>query len=148
MRAAPEAARNFIKRAASVAKERVAGAHAGAETAAAAMEGALIKLVGVIATVVRSAESGLHQDAEAFLAGVDQLASANFSGGGLQDSVRSSARPRRSRHDLRQVGCRIFQSVGLRRREFSAGEFRQGRLKRGADVRLEGPLRGPSFIRG
>jgi len=72
----PEAARNFVKRAAAVAKDRIEGAHRDAEMATSAAEGALNRSVGWIASLVRGAESALYQDAEAFVAGVHQLASA------------------------------------------------------------------------
>jgi hypothetical protein len=72
----PEVARDFVKRAAAVAKEQVDSAHGDAEKATAAAEGALTRSVGMIASIVRSAENALYQDLEAFVASVSQLASA------------------------------------------------------------------------
>jgi hypothetical protein len=72
----PEVARDFIKRAAAVAKDRVDSAHGNAEKATAAAEGAITRSVGVVASIVRSAENALYQDLEAFVTGVNQLASA------------------------------------------------------------------------
>lgn len=72
----PEAARDFVKRAAAVAKERVDTAHGEAEKATATAEGALNRSVGALASIVRSAEKALYQDAEAFFLSVTQLASA------------------------------------------------------------------------
>jgi hypothetical protein len=76
----PEVARDFVKRAAAVAKQRVDGAHGEAEKATAAAEGALTRSVGMIASIVRGAENALYQDAEAFIASVNQLASAGSLG--------------------------------------------------------------------
>jgi hypothetical protein len=76
----PEVARDFIKRAAAVAKDRVDSAHGDAEKATTAAEGALTRSVGVIASIVRSAENALYQDVEAFVTSVNQLASAGSLG--------------------------------------------------------------------
>ena len=76
----PAVARDFVKRAAAVAKERVDSAHGDAEKATAAAEGALTRSVGVIASIVRSAENALYQDVEAFVTSVSQLASAGSLG--------------------------------------------------------------------
>lgn len=76
----PEAARDFIKRAAAVTKDQVDSAHGGAEKATAAAEVALTRSVGAVASIVRSAENALHQDVEAFVANVTQLASASSLG--------------------------------------------------------------------
>lgn len=76
----PEAARDVIKRAAAVAKDQIDSARGGAEKATAAAEGALTRSVGTVASIVRSAENALYQDVEAFVASVDQLASARSLG--------------------------------------------------------------------
>jgi hypothetical protein len=76
----PEVARDFIKRAAAVAKERVDSAHGEAEKATAAAEGALTRSVRAVASIVRSAENALYQDVEAFVTSVTQLASAGSLG--------------------------------------------------------------------
>ena len=58
----PEAAREFVKKTAGTAKERAADFHAGSVTEA--------------AKISRNIQDALYQDAEAFFAGIDKLASA------------------------------------------------------------------------
>ena len=72
----PESAREFVKRQASTAKERAAEAYAGSEKVTAAIETAVADSVSEAAKVSRNIQQALYQDAEAFFAGIDKLASA------------------------------------------------------------------------
>ena len=72
----PEAARDFVKRTASTAKERAADAYAGSEKVTAAIETAVADSVSEAAKISRNIQQALYQDAEAFFAGIDKLASA------------------------------------------------------------------------
>jgi|SRR5580693_680342 phasin len=72
----PEAAREFVKRTASTAKERAADIHAGSEKVTAAIETAVAGSVTEAAKISRNIQAALYQDAEAFFAGIDRLASA------------------------------------------------------------------------
>src|SRR5947209_16035162 len=72
----PEAAREFVKRTANTAKERAADAYAGSEKVTAAIETAVADSVSEAAKISRNIQQALYQDAEAFFAGIDQLASA------------------------------------------------------------------------
>jgi Phasin protein len=72
----PAAAREFVKKATEAARERATSAHANAESATASVEQALVNSVGEVAKLTRQAQQAAYEDAEAFLAGVDKLASA------------------------------------------------------------------------
>ena len=72
----PEAARDFVKRTASTAKDRAADLHAGSEKVTAAIETAVADSVSEAAKISRNIQDALYQDAEAFFAGIDRLASA------------------------------------------------------------------------
>jgi phasin len=72
----PEAARDFVKRAASNAKERAADAYAGSEKVTAAIETAAADSVSEVAKISRNIQQAVYEDAEAFFAGLDKLASA------------------------------------------------------------------------
>ena len=72
----PEAAREFVKKTANTAKERAADAYAGSEKVTAAIETAVADSVSEAAKISRNIQQALYQDAEAFFAGVDKLASA------------------------------------------------------------------------
>ena len=72
----PEAAREFVKRSANTAKERAADVYAGSEKVTAAIETAVADSVSEATTVSRNIQQALYQDAEAFFAGIDKLASA------------------------------------------------------------------------
>jgi len=72
----PEAAREFVKRSANTAKERAADVYAGSEKLTAAIETAVADSVSEAAKVSRNIQQALYQDAEAFFAGIDKLASA------------------------------------------------------------------------
>src|SRR6266478_7749444 len=72
----PEAAREFVKKTAGTAKERAADLHAGSEKVTAVIESAVADSVSEAAKISRNIQQALYQDAEAFFAGIDQLASA------------------------------------------------------------------------
>src|ERR1700720_496489 len=72
----PEAAREFVKKTAGTAKERAADLYAGPEKATAAIETAVAGSVSEAAKISRNIQQAIYQDAEAFFAGIDKLASA------------------------------------------------------------------------
>jgi phasin len=72
----PEAAREFVKKQAETAKERAADLHAGSEKVTAAIETAVAGSVSEAAKISRNIQDAIYQDAEAFFAGIDRLASA------------------------------------------------------------------------
>ena len=72
----PEAAREFVKKTAGTAKERAADLHAGSEKVTAAIETAAAGSVSEAAKISRTIQQAIYQDAEAFFAGIDRLASA------------------------------------------------------------------------
>jgi phasin len=72
----PEAAREFVKKQAETAKVRAADLQAGSEKVTAAIETAVADSVSEAAKISRNIQQALFQDAEAFFAGIDKLASA------------------------------------------------------------------------
>ena len=72
----PEAARDFVKKTANSAKERAADVFAGSEKVTAAIETAAADSVSEFAKISRNIQQAIYQDAEAFFAGIDKLASA------------------------------------------------------------------------
>ena len=72
----PEAAREFVKKTANTAKERAADVYAGSEKVTAAIETAVADSVTEAAKISRNIQQAMYQDAEAFFAGIDKLASA------------------------------------------------------------------------
>ena len=72
----PEVAREFVKKTAGTAKERAADLHAGSEKVTAVIETAVADSVSEAAKISRNIQQALYQDAEAFFAGIDKLASA------------------------------------------------------------------------
>src|ERR1700741_3713257 len=72
----PEAAREFVKKQAENGKVRAADFHAGSEKVTAAIEAAVSDSVTEAAKISRNIQQALYQDAEAFFAGIDKLASA------------------------------------------------------------------------
>jgi phasin len=72
----PEAAREFVKKTATTAKDRAADALAGSEKVTAAIETAVADSVSEAAKISRNIQQALYQDAEAFFEGLDKLASA------------------------------------------------------------------------
>src|ERR1700733_8178098 len=72
----PEAAREFVKKQAETAKGRAADLHAGSEKVTAGIETAVAGSVTEAAKISRTIQQAIYQDAEAFFAGIDKLASA------------------------------------------------------------------------
>src|SRR5438045_9781156 len=92
----PEAARDFVKRTASTAKERAADLHAGVEKVTAAIETAVADSVSEAAKITRNIQQALYQDTEAFFAGIDKLASAKS----LNEAVQIQSEMVRARGEL------------------------------------------------
>src|SRR5579862_32036 len=72
----PEAAREFVKKQTETAKVRAADLHAGSEKVTSAIETAVAGSVTEAAKISRNIQQAMYQDAEAFFAGIDKLASA------------------------------------------------------------------------
>ena len=72
----PEAAREFVKKTANTAKDRAAEAVAGSERVTAAIESAVTESVAEAGKISRNIQQAIFEDAEAFFAGIDKLASA------------------------------------------------------------------------
>jgi phasin len=72
----PEAAREFVKKTAGTAKERVADLYAGSEKATEVIETAVAGSVSEAAKISRNIQQAIYQDTEAFFASIDKLASA------------------------------------------------------------------------
>jgi phasin len=72
----PEVAREFVKKTANTAKERAADLHAGSEKMTAVIETSVTGSVSEAAKISRTIQQAIYQDAEAFFAGIDKLASA------------------------------------------------------------------------
>ncbi len=72
----PEAAREYVKRAAETTKERVAELQAGAEKVTAAVETAVSGSISETAKISRSLQQAAYEDALAFVAGIEKLAGA------------------------------------------------------------------------
>jgi hypothetical protein len=81
---APAAAREFVKKAAGAALERATSVHATAEKPTASFEQKLLDSIGEVANLTRQAQQAAYEDAEAFLAGVEKLASAKTVGEAVQ----------------------------------------------------------------
>src|ERR1700710_3339046 len=92
----PEAARDFGKKQAEPAKVRAADIHAGSEKATAAIETAVAGSVSEAAKISRTIQQALYQDAEAFFAGIDKLASAKS----LNEAVQIQSDMVRARGEL------------------------------------------------
>ena len=72
----PEAAREFVKKTANTAKDRAAEVFAGSERVTAAVENAVTESVTEAGKISRNIQQAIYEDAEAFFAGIDKLASA------------------------------------------------------------------------
>jgi phasin len=72
----PAAARDFVKNSANAAKNRAAKVYTGSEKVTAAIETAVADSVTETAKISRGIQQAIYQDAEAFFAGIDKLASA------------------------------------------------------------------------
>jgi phasin len=92
----PEAAREFVKKQAETAKERAADLHAGSEKVTAVIETAVTGSVSEVAKISRNIQNALYQDAEAFFAGIDKLASAKS----LNEAVQIQSEMLRARGEV------------------------------------------------
>jgi phasin len=92
----PEAAREFVKKTANTAKDRAADVFAGSEKVTAAIETAAADSVSEAAKISRNIQQALYQDAEAFFAGIDRLASATS----LNEAVQIQSDMARARGEL------------------------------------------------
>ena len=92
----PEAAREFVKKQTETAKVRAADLHAGSEKVTAAIETAVAGSVTEAAKISRNISDALYQDAEAFFAGIDRLASAKS----LNEAVQIQSDLLRSRGEV------------------------------------------------
>ena len=92
----PEAAREFVKKQAETAKVRAADLHAGSEKVTAVIETAVAGSVSEAAKISRTISQALYQDAEAFFAGIDKLASAKS----LNEAVQIQSEMVRARGEL------------------------------------------------
>lgn len=72
----PEAARDFVKRAASTAKDRAADIHTGSEKVTSVIENAATGSVSEIAKITRNIQKAMYNDVEAYFSGIEKLASA------------------------------------------------------------------------
>jgi phasin len=72
----PEAAREFVKKTANTAKDRAAEVYAGSERVTSAIESAVAESVTEAGKISRNIQQAMYEDAEAFFAGIDKLASA------------------------------------------------------------------------
>jgi len=72
----PEAARDFVKRSASTAKEHAAELRSSTEKVTGAIEAAVAGSLSETAKAARGVQQAIYEDTEAFLAGLDRLASA------------------------------------------------------------------------
>jgi len=71
-----QAAREFVKKSVNTAKDRAADLHANSEKVTDAIETAVAGSVSEVAKISRNIQQAMYQDAEAFFAGIDRLASA------------------------------------------------------------------------
>src|SRR3954471_19962884 len=92
----PESAREFVKKQTEAAKVRAADLHAGSEKVTAAIESAVAGSVSEAAKISRTIQQAIYQDAEAFFAGIDQLASAKS----LNEAVQIQSDMIRARGEL------------------------------------------------
>ena len=92
----PEAARDFVKRAAGTAKDRAADFHNGSEKVTSAIETAAANSVSEVAKISRNIQQAFYQDTEAFFTGIDKLASAKS----LNEAVQIQSDMVRARGEL------------------------------------------------
>ena len=72
----PEAAREFVKKAAGTAQVRATEIHNGSEKVTSAIETAVAGSVSETAKISRNIQQAVYEDAQALFAGIDKLASA------------------------------------------------------------------------
>ena len=122
----PEAAREFVKKQAETAKERAADLHAGSEKVTAAIETAVAGSVSEAAKISRNIQQAIYQDAEAFFAGIDKLASAKSLNEAVQIQSDMVACARRSVGVAGEVHHRISRQARRRRCQDRPGQLLQG----------------------
>ena len=72
----PEAAREFVNKSDNTPKDRAAEVFAGSERVTAAVENAVTESVTEAGKISRNIQQAIYDDAQAFFAGIDKLASA------------------------------------------------------------------------
>ncbi|MDR3466961.1 MAG: phasin family protein [Xanthobacteraceae bacterium] len=72
----PDAARDFVKRGASAAKQHAAELHSSAEKMTGAIETAVAGSLSETVKAARGVQQAIYEDTEALLSGLDRLASA------------------------------------------------------------------------
>jgi hypothetical protein len=92
----PEGARDFVKRIATDATERAENIHAGAEKVTVAIQTAVVEQIDETAKVSRNIQEALLDDAKAFFAGMEKLASAQS----LSEAVQIQSDMVRARTDV------------------------------------------------
>jgi phasin len=85
-----------VRKQAETAKERAADLYAGSEKATDAIETAVAGSVSEAAKITRNIQQAIYQDAEAFFAGIDKLASAKS----LNEAVQIQSDMLRSRGEV------------------------------------------------
>ena len=122
----PEAAREFVKKQAKTAKDRAADLHAGSEKVTDAIETAVAGSVSEAAKISRNIQQAIYQDAEAFFAGIDRLASAKSINEGVPDPVGYGPCAWRSVCVAGEVDHRISRQARRRRCQDRSGQLLQG----------------------
>jgi hypothetical protein len=92
----PEAARDFVKRAATDATNRAENIHTGAEKVTAAIETAVADQINETAKISRNIQQALLDDTKAFFAGIEKLAGASC----LSEAVQVQSDMVRARTDV------------------------------------------------
>jgi phasin len=92
----PAGARDFVKKAAGTAQERSSEFHARSEKVTEAIETALAGTVTEVAKISRNIGQAAYEDAQAFFAGIDKLASAKS----LNEAVQIQSDFARSRGEV------------------------------------------------
>jgi phasin len=95
----PESAREFVKKSANTAKERAADFRAGTDRVTSVIEDAATGSFSEAAKITRNIQQAVYEDADAFFAGIDKLASA----GSLSEAVQIQS-------DLVRAGGETFAS--------------------------------------
>jgi hypothetical protein len=92
----PEGARDFVKRVATDATARAENMHAGAEKVTVAIQTAVVEQIDETAKISRNIQQALLEDAQAFFAGIEKLASAQS----LSEAVQIQSDMVRARTDV------------------------------------------------
>jgi hypothetical protein len=92
----PEGARDFVKRVATDATARAENMHAGAEKVTVAIQTAVVEQIDETAKISRNIQQALLEDAQAFFAGLEKLASAQS----LSDAFQIQSDMVRARTDV------------------------------------------------